>query len=143
MQGAYSHVSTELARKALIEDIQKMPLGFDVQLVKKKKPKRTLTQNAALHKFLEMLADALNDAGWDMKRTLRADVDIPWTKQTAKDQLWRPIQDAYLQKKSTADADTDEYRKVYSVLNRHLSEKCGVHVPWPSLRDGDTGSFIR
>ena len=28
---------------------------------------RTNLQNAALHKYLQLLADALNDAGYDMK----------------------------------------------------------------------------
>lgn len=94
---------------------------------------RTPQQNKALHKYFELLADELNAAGYDMKRTLRHDVDIPWTPETIKEYLWRPIQEAQLQKKSTTQLDTTEINKVYETLNRHLGEKTGVHVAFPSF----------
>jgi regulator of sigma D len=36
---------------------------------------RTQTQNKALHKYCQMLADKLNDAGLDMKQTLKPSKD--------------------------------------------------------------------
>ena len=33
---------------------------------------RTFTQNAALHVYLQLLADELNDAGLDMKKNLKS-----------------------------------------------------------------------
>ena len=94
-------------------------------------PTRTNLQNRALHKYCEMLADALNAAGLDMKKTLKPEVDIPWNKDMVKEHLWKPIQEIVLDKKSTADLDTSEPSKVYDVLDRHLGEKFGIHVPWP------------
>lgn len=94
---------------------------------------RTLIQNNALHKYFELLADELNGAGYDMRKTLRQDIDIPWSKDTVKDYLWRPIQIAQLQKVSTAELNTAEIDKVYDVLNRHLGEKLGLHVDFPNL----------
>jgi len=67
-----------------------------------------------------------------MKTVLKHDVEIPWTQETAKDHLWRPIQQAMLKKESTTELDTAEVRQVYEVLNRHLSGKLGVTVPFPS-----------
>ena len=94
---------------------------------------RTKQQNKALHKYFTLLAQTLNEAGYDMKRTLKKDVDIPWQPSTVKDFLWRPIQEAYLQKESTTELTTKDIDKVFDVLNRHLGEKLGVHVAFPSI----------
>lgn len=93
---------------------------------------RSFTQNAALHVYLQLLADELNEAGLDMKKTLKAEVEIPWTMQMAKDFLWRPIQKALTEKESTTKPTTKDYIYIYEVLSRHLVEKFGVNVPWPS-----------
>lgn len=97
---------------------------------------RTNRQNAALHLYCQMLADSLNDAGLDQRRTLRQDIDIPWTMEAVKEHLWRPVQVAVIDKESTAEPDSDEYAKVYDVLNRHLISRLGVSVPWPQ-REGE------
>ena len=107
--------------------------GGKIEITKEKK-QRTLTQNKALHKYLELLADALNDAGYDMKRTLKQDVDIPWNMESAKEYLWRPVQMVLIDQESTTDATTDQYNKIYLTLSKHISEKFGVFVPWPSNR---------
>lgn len=98
------------------------------------KNRRTLTQNRALHLWLTMLADYLNDSGLDMKRTLKHDVEIPWTTTSAKNFLWRPIQKIMISKESTAAADTSEYNNVYLTLSRYLMQKHGLpELPlWPS-----------
>lgn len=94
---------------------------------------RTPRQNRALHKFYGMLAVSLNEAGLDMRRTLKPGVDIPWTAETVKDYLWRPIQSAQLEKDSTTELTTKDIDAIYDTLNRHLGEKLGVHVPFPSI----------
>ena len=94
--------------------------------------KRTAQQNKALWKFYELLAQTLNDAGYDMRRTLKHDVDIPWTKNSVHDYLWIPIQTALTEKESTTDLDTVEPSQIHEVLSRHLASKLGVSVPpWP------------
>lgn len=94
--------------------------------------KRTITQNKALHVYFELLATALNDAGLDMKRTLKPEVDIPWSAVSVKEHLWRPIQKAIIDKQSTKEASTAEYGPVYETLNRHTSDRFGISIPWPS-----------
>lgn len=96
------------------------------------KEKRTKLQNRALHKYFTMLAEALNDAGLDMKAVLKPEVDIPWNCSMVKEHLWRPIQNVYLQKQSTTEQCTDEVSQVYKILDRHIAEKFGVSVPFPS-----------
>ena len=93
---------------------------------------RTLQQNRSLHLYFTMLADELNAAGYDMRRTLKPGVDIPWTPDNVKEFLWKPLQHAYLDKESTTELTTKEIDKVYDVLNRHLGETTGVTVVFPS-----------
>ena len=93
---------------------------------------RTLTQNRALHKFCQMLADKLNEAGLDQKKVLKPEVEIPWTMEAVKEGLWKPVQEAVTGLKSTTKPEASQYSDIYEVLNRHLTTKLGVHVPWPT-----------
>ena len=97
---------------------------------------RTLSQNAALHLYYRMLAEALNDAGLDARKTLKPEIEIPWTPEMIKDLLWRPIQEAMTGKHSTTELNTVDPSEIYQVLDRHLGEKFGLHVPFPS-HEGD------
>lgn len=99
----------------------------------KKEEQRTKQQNRALHKFFELLADELNHAGYDMRKTLKPEIDIPWGKETVKEFLWRPIQQAQVRKSSTTLLNTKEIDKVYDTLNRFLGEKLHIHIPFPSI----------
>lgn len=92
---------------------------------------RTTLQNRAIHKYFSILADALNSAGWDMKRTLSKQAEIPWSETTVKEHLWKPLQLAMLQKESTAKLETHEVSQVYETLNRHTSSKLGLSVNFP------------
>lgn len=126
--------------------------------------RRTALQNRSLHKWCELMAIALNDAGLDMKAVLfgrveqevmeyldtacpiiKDDVqgifdsfqerfDLPWTKTSVKDSLWRPVQIAMMDKESTTELETVDPSVICDTLNRHFSEKHGVYVPWPSRR---------
>ena len=102
---------------------------------KPKDKQRTLQQNSALHKYFELLADELNTAGLDMRRTLKPGVDIPWSQNTVKDFLWRPIQRAQLQKESTTELTTKDIDTVYDTLTRYLGEKHGLTVVFPSIEE--------
>ena len=93
---------------------------------------RTSQQNKALHKYCSLLSEALNDAGLDIRKTMRADVDIPWTETAVKELIWRPVQKAVTDKTSSAQLDRSEVSKVFDVINRHISQK-GVSVPFPSV----------
>lgn len=97
--------------------------------------KRTNQQNKAMHKFFELLANDLNGAGLDMKRTLKESIDIPWTPVTVKEWLWRPVQDAMLEKESTTELTPKEVNQVYETLIRHLSEKFCITTEFPKLEN--------
>lgn len=95
---------------------------------------RTKKQNSSLHVYLRHLSKAFNDAGLDMKKVLKPEIEIPWDDdgKMAKEHLWRPIQKILLDKESTVEPERLEYSQVYDVLNRHISQKFGISVPWPT-----------
>lgn len=95
---------------------------------------RTTQQNKAIHVFFELLAEELNNAGLDMKRTLKESVDIPWTATSVKEYLWKPVQESMVGKKSTTELSTTDVNKIYEVLNRHLGEKHGLSVIFPCVK---------
>lgn len=94
---------------------------------------RTEQQNKALHLFFTHLATQLNEAGLDMRRTLKPEVDISWTPETVKEYLWRPIQMAATGKESTKDLETREIDEVFEIISKHLGEKFGLQTEFPSV----------
>jgi len=94
---------------------------------------RTTKQNSSLHLYFTQLAETLNLAGLDVRAVLKPDVDIPWSGTMVKELLWRPIQKIYLNKKSTTRLTRKELNEVYKILDRHLADKFGVLVDFPSL----------
>ena len=97
--------------------------------------KRSELQNKALHKYFELLADTFNDAGLDMKKVLKPEIDIPWSKLSVKEYIWRPVMKAQLQKSSTTELTTKEIDKVFDTINRFLSEKFGITESFPSIEE--------
>ena len=97
----------------------------------KKYDKRTLAQNNSLHLYCEMLAEALNDAGYSVQKTLRQDIEIPWNKTLIKELIWKPVMEAMTDKESTTQMNTVEPSEIHAVLSRHLGERFGLFVAWP------------
>lgn len=98
-------------------------------------PIRTNQQNRALHVLFRLLADELNDRGLDMRKTLKPEVDIPWSTNSVKEYLWRPIQQAQLSKTSTKELTTKEIDEVFDTINKHLSERFGISMFFPSIEE--------
>ena len=93
---------------------------------------RTPTQNNALHLYFELLAEELNQAGYTVQLVLKEKMDLDWDKEKIKELLWRPAQHAILGKKSTTELSKQmDIDRVYDHLNRHISEKFGIHVGFP------------
>jgi hypothetical protein len=99
------------------------------------KQKRTDRQNRALHLYFQFVADTLNEAGLDMRKTLKPEVSIDWTPHTVKEYLWRPVQKVQLGKTSTTELNSDEITKVWETINCFLGENHGVHTQFPSIED--------
>jgi len=97
--------------------------------------KRTLQQNRALHLYCKQVAEALNSAGYDMKKVIKADVQ--WTQLQVKELIWKPIQKALLNKESTTKLKKNELDLVYTTVAKLLAEKFGIDVEFPNKGDID------
>ena len=91
---------------------------------------RTLTQNASLHKFCSMLAQAMNEAGFDFRVFIKEGYPVPFTEELVKEYIWKPIQKAVTGHESTTKPEPKQYSEVYDVLNVKLAEH-GLYIPWP------------
>lgn len=92
---------------------------------------RTLKQNSALHKYFTLVAEALNNSGLTIVKTLKA--DVTWSPLSVKESLWRPLQEIALRKKSTTELSKQDIDKVYDLMNLALGKKFGIHVPFPAI----------
>jgi|TARA_B110000285_G_scaffold213053_1_gene257091 hypothetical protein len=98
---------------------------------------RTSAQNNAIHLYCRNVADAANAAGYEMhvkSELLRDVVEIPWTWQSVKENIWLPVQMAQFPSiLRTRDLKkTEQVSAVAQVIERYLSEKKGLNVPFPS-----------
>lgn len=123
------------SEKALNDYIDHLRSQFDkhkyLRITVKTGKQRSLTQNAAMHLYCEHVASALNDAGLDFRQSLREDVDVPWSGELVKEYMWRVVQKAITGQQSTTKPERHQYSEIYDVLNRHISEKWSIFVPWP------------
>lgn len=95
---------------------------------------RTLTQNRAFHLYFTMVAVQLNNSGLYINKLIKEEkykADVDWSGNLVKEQLWKPIQNAILDKKSTTQLEKAEVDRVYNTLNRYLS-RMGISVPFPN-----------
>jgi hypothetical protein len=90
-----------------------------------------------------MWATELNEMGLDMRKALKPEVSIPWTGNSIKEYLWRPVMKAQLGKKSTTEMNTKEIDLVFNTISRHLSGKFGVSVEFPSIESLMFGEHVR
>jgi sulfatase maturation enzyme AslB (radical SAM superfamily) len=110
----------------------------DLQAKSDKPKKRTTTQNAAMHKYFQLMAQALNDAGYSYSDFIelveKKGNQVEWTESNFKETGWRIVQKAMFNKESTSDLDTHEVTKVYEVINSRFAELAGVSMVFPNWR---------
>lgn len=94
---------------------------------------RSSKQNRSLHLYCAMLASAMNESGQHLIIIVnQKQTEINWNCETVKELIWRPIQKAVTQQKSSTKCSTADYPVIYEHLNRYTTEKLGIYVPWPS-----------
>jgi hypothetical protein len=96
--------------------------------------KRTLTQNASLHKYLTMVAHELETMGFTMQDVVEkvSLAEIYPTLESVKEVIWRPIQKAQLGKTSSTTLTTAEINKVYEPMAQFLAQNFQISLPFPS-----------
>jgi len=119
-----------------LRDLQKRYEGKSVVLTVETMPqRRTDAQNRALHLWYTQLAEKLNESGFDMKKFIR--VDIPWSGESVKQYLWKPLQRVVLGNTSTRNLKREDIDKVFDPLNKVIAERTddNIHVPFPSKEE--------
>jgi len=110
-----------------------IPVDTVIEAETEKENPKTAKQRAALHVWCEQLAEILNALGLDQRKVLKPSVEIPWSKDSIKERIYKPVLDAMTGKSSTEDMNTVEPTQVLEVIAKHMAENHGVTVPaWPS-----------
>lgn len=91
--------------------------------------RRTEPQNNSLHLWFRLLAEQLNDAGYEQKLTIGT-IDTPWNEGTVKS-LYAKIAKFQFNKIHTSSLTTRELTAVSETLNRAFAAN-GVYVPFPT-----------
>lgn len=107
--------------------------GYIVELGIFKYTRSTL-QNDSLHLYCELIARALNDAGYTYKKkSIWNDeiIETPFTMDMIKEGIWREIQITLFDIKSTTKITSREINQIIDVITDWLSQK-GIKVEFPN-----------
>lgn len=131
-------INCEQTLKTLLQIIPKIWLKYKyITVVVSNDQQRTKKQNDALHLYLRLLAQALNDSGQGYVFKFNGrDTQCEWTMETVKERLWHPMQIAITDKKSSKDLTIDELIRVHKNFELAIIERCeGLRVPFPDKED--------
>lgn len=101
--------------------------------VKIYKDTRTDKQGRSIWLYCTLLAKAFNDAGIYMVLFFyKEGAQVSWTKESVMEALWRPVQIAMFNIRSTTKLKTNQVSQIYEDINRFTGEKFGVSLPFPN-----------
>ena len=98
---------------------------------------RSELQNAALHAMFRRLAQALNDAGYDMRSEEIIKKDLPWTDYSIKEFLFKPMIAQLHNVKSTTKLTSEQLGEAVEALFRAIASRTGVTVPF-TIKDRES-----
>ena len=99
----------------------------------KPKKKRSISQNASLHKYCSNISTRMTDAGFTQRLLVgkfREGFELPVTQSMIKD-IFREVGKAMFKKESTKDLTTIEIQRVYQVVDERFGNITGIREEWP------------
>jgi len=93
---------------------------------------RTYRQNRAIHLLFRRIATALNEAGFEIPHPFKPELEIPWSEESVKDLLYRPIIESYFKIDRSSLLDTAQLSESMEILIDAVNRNTGVYVPIPS-----------
>ena len=91
---------------------------------------RTPKQNASLHVYCELLAEAMNCCDLDMRTAIR--VPIHPTKENVKENIIKPVMKAmFPDVESTAQLSKVQLSDLYEQVNIFTAQRWGISVEFP------------
>jgi len=92
-------------------------------------PNLTGQQLKAVHAYCDHVARDMNAGGHDMQHVLNgAKLSIPPTGKMLYHVMWKPIQNAMLQKADLVKVGKYEVDQIYQVMSRHVAENFDIDV---------------
>ena len=105
--------------------------GID-RVYKIQKADRTWKQNNTLHLLFRRMAKGLNDAGFEIPHPFKPDLEIPYSEESVKELLYKPIITMYFKVERSTDLDTEQLSESMAILVDAVNRNTGVYVPIPT-----------
>ena len=105
--------------------------GID-RVYKIQKADRTWRQNNTLHLLFRRMAEALNDAGFEIAHPFKPDLEIPYSEESVKELLYKPIITMYFKVDRSTDLDTEQLSESMTILVDAVNRNTGVYVHIPT-----------
>lgn len=130
-------INSERTRVEAIGSLTVLNLDHVWELkITKKRAKRTLQQNRALHLFFKHIALNLNAMGitFNYSGLKGSEMEMPYTEYLVKETIWKPIQMTLFEIESTRDLETFHINSILDVLTNFFA-KHKVNITFPSQID--------
>jgi hypothetical protein len=105
--------------------------GID-RVYKIQKADRTWRQNNTLHLLFRRMAKGLNDAGFEIPHPFKPDLEIPYSEESVKELLYKPIITMYFKVDRSTDLDTEQLSESMTILVDAVNRNTGVYIPIPT-----------
>ena len=100
--------------------------GAVYQVDIKNMDKRTIAQNASIHKWCEMIANTLNKENMFISEVIK--INSKWDMLKVKEMLFKPVVKSLYTKDSTTKLNINEFELVIDTLVRIMAQK-GITLP--------------
>ena len=113
-------------------------LGKTIELTEKKNTRST-RQNKALHLMFTIISQQLNEMGIEYQYTgiSGKQFSIMHTPELVKSFIWKPLQLALFNEKSTTKINTEQINQIVDVIAKFFAER-GVVIEFPSKEQLET-----
>ena len=105
--------------------------GID-RVYKIQKADRTWRQNNTLHLLFRRMAKDLNDAGFEIPHPFKPDLEIPYSEESVKELLYKPIITMYFKVDRSTDLNTEQLSESMTILVDAVNRNTGVYVHIPT-----------
>ena len=104
--------------------------GVD-RVYKIQKADRTWRQNNTLHLLFRRMAKDLNDAGFEIPHPFKPDLEIPYSEESVKELLYKPIITMYFKVDRSTELTTEQLSESMTILVDAVNRNTGVYTPIP------------
>ena len=105
--------------------------GID-RVYKIQKADRTWRQNNTLHLLFRRMAKGLNDAGFEIPHPFKPDLEIPYSEESVKELLYKPIITMYFKVDRSTELTTEQLSESMTILVDAVNRNTGVYVHIPT-----------